>query len=99
MRTHGPWKYQANDFYYRNYTFAVGSKYKLGKRNYLTADLSYGRYGYFYDYKLNEHTDYFLDNDRHERITYFAGQRIKQSIQKQILGQVKVYFILERIIF
>jgi outer membrane receptor for ferrienterochelin and colicins len=73
MRTHGPWKYQANDFYYRNYTFAVGSKYKLGKRNYLTADLSYGRYGYFYDYKLNEHTDYFLDNDRHERITYFAG--------------------------
>lgn len=25
MRTHGPWKYQANDFYYRNYTFAVGS--------------------------------------------------------------------------
>ena len=40
MRTHGPWKYQANDFYYRNYTFAVGSKYKLGKRNYLTADLS-----------------------------------------------------------
>ena len=94
MRTHGPWKYQANDFYYRNYTFAVGSKYKLGKRNYLTADLSYGRYGYFYDYKLNEHTDYFLDNDRHERITYFAGQRIKQSIQKQILGQVKSVFYL-----
>lgn len=81
-------------FYYRNYTFAVGSKYKLGKRNYLTADLSYGRYGYFYDYKLNEHTDYFLDNDRHERITYFAGQRIKQSIQKQILGQVKSVFYL-----
>ena len=46
---------------------------------YLTADLSYGRYGYFYDYKLNEHTDYFLDNDRHERITYFAGQRINGS--------------------
>lgn len=47
MRTHGKWKYQANDFYYRNYTFAAGSKYKLTKRNILTADLSYGRYGYF----------------------------------------------------
>lgn len=94
MRTHGPWKYQPNDFYYRNYTLAMGSRYNFGKRNYLTADLSYGRYGYFYDYKLNEHTDYFLDNDRHERITYFAGQRIKQSIQKQLLGQVKSVFYL-----
>ncbi|MCU6779844.1 hypothetical protein OCV81_16750 [Phocaeicola fibrisolvens] len=37
---------------YRNYRFAVGGKYKLGGRNYLTADLSYDRYGYFYDYKL-----------------------------------------------
>lgn len=92
MRTHGPWKYQPNDFYYRNYTLAVGGNYKFGERNYLTADLSYGRYGYFYDYKLNEHTDYFLDGDRHERITYFAGQRIKQSIQKQLLGQVKSVF-------
>ena len=29
MRTHGPWKYLPNDFYYRNYTFAAGSRYKL----------------------------------------------------------------------
>ncbi len=94
MRTHGPWKYQPNDFYYRNYTLAVGGNYKFGERNYVTMDLSYGRYGYFYDYKLNEHTDYFLDGDRHERITYFAGQRIKQSIQKQLLGQVKSVFYL-----
>ncbi len=94
MRTHGKWKYQANDFYYRNYTFAAGGKYKLTKRNILTADLSYGRYGYFYDYKLNEYTDYYLDNDRHQHITYYAGQRIKQSIQKQVLAQVKGIFYL-----
>lgn len=77
MRTHGPWKYLPNDFYYRNYTFAAGSRYKLNGRNYLTADLSYGRYGYFYDYKLKDITDYFKDGDR---ITYYPGQRIKQSI-------------------
>lgn len=57
-RSHGQWSYLANDFYYRNYGFAVGGKYKLGGRNYLTADLSYDRYGYFYDYKLQEVTDY-----------------------------------------
>lgn len=60
MRAHGPWKYLPNDFYYRNYTFALGSKYMFGERNYLSADISYGRYGYFYDYKLNQYTDYYV---------------------------------------
>ena len=93
-RSHGQWSYLANDFYYRNYGFAAGGKYKLGGRNYLTADLSYDRYGYFYDYKLQEVTDYFIDGNR---ITYFPGQRIKQSIQKQVLGQVKgVFYFGER---
>lgn len=94
VRPHGPWSYLANDFYYRNYGFAVGGKYRLGKRNYLTADLSYDRYGYFYDYKLQEVTDYFKDGDR---ITYFPGQRIKQSVQRQVLGQAKgVFYIGDR---
>lgn len=94
VRPHGPWSYLPNDFYYRNYGFAAGGKYRLGGRNYLTADLSYDRYGYFYDYKLQEVTDYFKDGDR---ITYFPGQRIKQSVQRQILGQVKgVFYIGDR---
>lgn len=94
VRPHGPWSYLPNDFYYRNYDFAAGGKYRLGGRNYLTADLSYDRYGYFYDYKLQEVTDYFKDGDR---ITYFPGQRIKQSVQRQVLGQAKgVFYIGDR---
>lgn len=91
VRPHGPWSYLPNDFYYRNYGFAAGGKYWLSKRNYLTADLSYDRYGYFYDYKLQEVTDYFKDGDR---ITYFPGQRIKQSVQRQVLGQAKGVFYI-----
>lgn len=91
VRPHGPWSYLPNDFYYRNYGFAAGGKYRLGGRNYLTADLSYDRYGYFYDYKLQEVTDYFKDGDR---ITYFPGQRIKQSVQRQVLGQAKGVFYI-----
>lgn len=91
VRPHGPWSYLPNDFYYRNYGFAAGGKYRLSKRNYLTADISYDRYGYFYDYKLQEVTDYFKDGDR---ITYFPGQRIKQSVQRQVLGQVKGVFYI-----
>lgn len=92
MRSHGQWSYSPNDFYYSNYTFSAGGKYKLGNRNYLTADVSYGRYGYFYDYKRNEYTDYYLDGDRHNHVTFYSGQRIKQSIQKQVQAQVKGVF-------
>ena len=88
-RSHGKWSFLPNDFYYRNYGFSVGGKYKLSGRNYLTADFSYDRYGYFYDYKLQEVTDYFKDGNR---ITYYPGQRIKQSLQRQVLGQVKGVF-------
>lgn len=94
MRSHGPWTYVPNDFFYNNYTFAAGGKYRIGERNYLTADISYGRYGYFYDYKRNEYTDYYLDDDRHQHVTFYAGQRIKQSIQKQMQAQVKGVFYL-----
>ena len=90
-RSHDRWSYLPNDFYYRNYGFTAGGKYKLNKRNYITADLSYDRYGYFYDYKLQEVTDYFKDGNR---ITYYPGQRIKQSIQRQLLGQIKGVFYL-----
>ena len=97
MRSHGPLKYVPNDFYYNNHTYAAGAKYKLGTRNYLTADITYGRYGYFYDYKRNEYTDYYLDNDRHQHVTFYAGQRIKQSIQQQVQTQVKgVFYFGER---
>ncbi|EJW96177.1 TonB-dependent receptor, partial [gut metagenome] len=44
-RSHGKWTYLPNDFYYRNYGFAIGGKYMLGKRNYIVADISYDRYG------------------------------------------------------
>lgn len=88
-RSHRRWSYLTNDFYYRNYGFAAGGKYKLSGRNYLTADVSFDRYGYFYDYRLQEVTDYFKDGNR---ITYYPGQRIKQSIQKQLLGQAKAVF-------
>ncbi|WP_373727965.1 TonB-dependent receptor plug domain-containing protein [Bacteroides heparinolyticus] len=94
MRSHGPLKYVPNDFYYNNHTYAAGAKYKIGTHNYLTADVSYGRFGYFYDYKRNEYTDYYLNNDRHQHITFFAGQRIKQSLQQQIQAQLKGVFYL-----
>lgn len=96
-RSHGQWSYLPNDFYYRNYGFSSGGRLKLNARDYLTADLSYDRYGYFYDYRLQEVTDYFKDGDR---ITYYPNQRIRQSIQQQVLAQLKgVFYWQEKHIF
>ncbi|WP_455674091.1 TonB-dependent receptor plug domain-containing protein [Phocaeicola sp.] len=83
--------YHKKNFYYRNYTLAGGAKWKLNKRDYLTFDVDYGRFGYFYDFKAKEYTDYFIDN---KRVTYYPGQRIKQKIQKQLAGQAKGVFYL-----
>lgn len=89
MRPHGQWKYYANDYYYNNFDIAAGGKYRLTGRNFLTLDVSYGRYGYFYDFALDDFTDYFIDG---KRVTYYAGNRIKQSVQKQVLTQLKGVF-------
>lgn len=88
-RTFGPYKYYPYNYYYRNYTLAGGAKWKLKGRNYLNFDVDYGRFGYFYDYTHNAYTDYFIDG---KRVTFFAGQRLKQKIQKQVVGQAKGVF-------
>lgn len=85
----GAYKYNAYNFYYRNYTLAGGAKWKLKDRNFLTFDVDYGRFGYFYDYIHEDQSNYFKDD---KRVTYYPGQRIKQKIQKQLVGQAKGVF-------
>ena len=85
----GPYKYNAYNFYYRNYTLAGGAKWKLKERNFLTFDVDYGRFGYFYDYIHEDQSNYFKDD---KRITYYPGQRIKQKTQEQLVGQAKGVF-------
>lgn len=78
------------NFYYRNYTLAAGAKWKLRGANYLQADVDYGRFGYFYDYKSRAFTDYFDENGN--GIYYLDGDRIKQKVQRQLTAQVKGVF-------
>lgn len=92
-RSQGAWSYLPNDFYYKNYGIYASAKYKLGKKDYLLLDSSYDRYGYFYDYKLQEVTDYFIEGNR---ITHYPGQRILQSLQNQVLLSLKSIFYLNK---
>lgn len=84
------WRYY--DFYYRNQTYAIGAKYKLRNKNYLSFDTSFDRYDYFYDYTSREYTDYHDENG--DRIVYFKGDRILQTSQRRWLSNLKGVFYL-----
>lgn len=85
-------QWRLNDFYYRNHSYGTGAKYNLQDRNYLSFDLSYDRYDYFYDYTSREYTDYFDENG--DRIVYFEGDRILQTSQRRVLSNLKGVFYL-----
>lgn len=91
-RPKGPWKYVLYDFYYRNQSYAAGGKYNFSGKNYLTADISYDQYNYYYDYTGLETTDFF--NKDGQRIIHYPGDRILQTSQHQWLGQLKGIFYL-----
>ena len=84
--------WRLNDFYYRNQTYATGAKYNLAGKNYLSADLSYDRYDYYYDYTNREYTDYFDKNGK--RIVYYPDDRILQTSQRRWLTNLKGVFYL-----
>lgn len=80
------------DFYYRNQSYGTGARYNLRGRNYLTADVSFDKYDYYYDYTSREYSEYFDDNG--DRIIYFTGDRVLQTSQRRLLGNVKGVFYL-----
>ncbi|WP_195437158.1 TonB-dependent receptor plug domain-containing protein [Parabacteroides goldsteinii] len=93
FRIRGPYKYYAYNQFYRNMDAAIGGKYKLNKQDYITLDISYGKYNYYYDYEYTTTTNFF-DEETGLRITRYPGERILQSSQQQILGHLKGVFHL-----
>ena len=84
--------WRLNDFYYRNQTYGTGAKYNLPNKNTITADVSFDRYDYFYDYTGREYTNYFDENQ--DRIVYYPGDRIIQSSQRRWMVNLKGIFYL-----
>jgi len=91
-RPSGVPQWRLNDFYYRNQSYGTGAKYNLQGRNYLSFDITYDRYDYFYDYTSREYTDYFDENG--DRIVYYTGDRILQTSQRRVLSNLKGVFYL-----
>lgn len=58
IRPHGAFKYYTYDQFYRNFDVAGGAKYALGGQNFLSVDLTYGNYSYFYNYHHKDVTNF-----------------------------------------
>jgi outer membrane receptor for ferrienterochelin and colicins len=80
------------DFYYRDQTYGTGAKYNLKNKDYLSFDVSYGRYDYYYDYTSREYTDYYDESG--DRIVYYTGDHILQTSQRRMLSNLKGVFYL-----
>lgn len=92
FRPSGEPQWRLNDLYYRNQGYALGGKYKLRGKDYLTLDVSYNEYNYYYDYTQREYTDYFGPDGI--RIVYYPGDRILQTSQRRLLSELKGVFYL-----
>lgn len=95
-RLRGAYKYALNDYFYRNQSYGANARYNLSGYNYLSAEVSYDRYQYYYDYTAREITDDF-DKETGRRITHYPGDRILQTQQQQVLALVKgVFYLTEK---
>ena len=92
-RPHGAFKYYTYDQFYRNFDVAGGAKYTLGGLNFLSVDLTYGNYSYFYNYHHKDVTNFF-DPETDLRITRYPGEHILETSQQRFLGQAKSVFHL-----
>ena len=92
-RPHGAFKYYTYDQFYRNFDVAGGAKYALGGQNFLSVDLTYGNYSYFYNYHHKDVTNFF-DPETGLRITRYPGEHILETSQQRFLGQAKSVFHL-----
>lgn len=93
FRLRGPFKYYSYDQFYQNADAAIGGKYKINSKDFISLDMSYGKYNYFYDYNFMETTDFF-DEETGDRIIRYPGDRVLQTSQRRFLVLLKGVFHL-----
>lgn len=83
------------DLMYKNASASVGSKWKLNRKDYISADVDWNKHAYFYNYTATTLTDgYDPQGNFTNYFPYFRGQHSLQSDQQRILTNVKGVFTL-----
>ena len=83
-----PFKGRMHNYYYNNRNVDLGGKYQLKNKNYIDFNLTFGDYLYYseYPYKFNET---YITNSDVVKVTYYPGDRFKNSEQITTTAQIK----------
>nr|WP_319397486.1 TonB-dependent receptor [uncultured Carboxylicivirga sp.] len=88
-----PFKAQMHNYYYNNRGVSVGGDYNINPNSKLNFSVDYNNYLYYteYPYKYNE--SYMVDGSV-LRLTYYPGDRFKNSDETTVIAQAKGVFKL-----
>ena len=88
-----PFKGNMHNYYYNNRSASTGGKYRLKNKNYINFSLEYGNFLYYktFPYKYNEQ---YITPDGVLQVTYYPGDRFKNSEQTNITFNAKGVFYL-----
>lgn len=83
-----PFKAQMHNYYYNDRNIILGGKYKLKDKNFIEFNIDLDQYLYYteFPYKYNES---YITNEEVVKVTYYPGDRFKNSDHININSQVK----------
>ncbi|MFA8434106.1 MAG: TonB-dependent receptor domain-containing protein [Marinifilaceae bacterium] len=80
-------------YYYKNHSYALGAKYLLKNRNYITLDVSSDNYNYYYHYK-GKYNVRFTTKEGEKQVTFYPGDKYKNTDQLRQSFHLKGVFHL-----
>jgi len=90
-----PFRGRNYNYYYNNVDALIGSKYSLSKKSYIECTTSFGNYTYFTEYP-NKYNESYITPEGLERVTYYPGDRFKNSEEITLVSQLKGVFSLQK---
>ncbi len=90
-----PFKGNNYNYYYNNINAIIGGKYLLKDKNHIDFSINFGDFKYYSEYPNKYNVTYTTANDI-IKVTYYPGDRFKNSEQINIISQAKSVFYLRK---
>jgi outer membrane receptor for ferrienterochelin and colicins len=88
-----PFRAQMHNYCYNDRVVSLGGKYKLKNKNYISFNLDANNYLYYTEYPYKYNKTYITSTDV-VKVTYYPGDRFKNSDQLNLISQIKGVFAL-----
>lgn len=89
-----PIEYKSYGFLYENISISTGAKYIINESAYLDIDVSSDDFSYFKKYSAKYNERYTLAGGEEKQVTYYTGDKIKNTQQKRKALKINGVFSL-----